>query len=273
MSFQFGQAHEVSLDQAATIGRALAKRGQTRALVVAHGIHAGQLALLRAAKNLRGAAVTFVLLDAPEGEPADLLRDLGVDAVVRISSAELFPAGPRTQIRVPDRGLEGAEDLSREVTALVALASALSASDVVVGEKDFEFAVAAQQAMTDLHLPVVVHSVPTVRMPSGLAVSTRNGGVAPEDRERALALSAALTAGAHVAERGAEAVLDTAGAVLAAAGVEPEYLELRGRDLSPLDPDVEEADARLLVAADIGGVRLIDSVGVPLGVGFKNLQG
>ena len=57
--------------------------------------------------------------------------------------------------------------------------------------------------------------------------------------------------------------------MLRAAGVEPEYLEVRGRDLGA--PPVE-GDARLLVAATIGGVRLIDNVGLPLGIGFNNIE-
>ena len=82
-------------------------------------------------------------------------------------------------------------------------------------------------------------------------------------------MSAALTAGAYAAESGAEKVLEVTGEVLAAAGVEPEYLELRGRDLG--EPPAE-GDARLFVAATLGGVRLIDSVGLPLGIGFRNLE-
>ena len=54
-----------------------------------------------------------------------------------------------------------------------------------------------------------------------------------------------------------------------AAGVEPEYLEVRGRDLGT---PPEEGDARLLVAATIGGVRLIDNVGLPLDIGFNNIE-
>lgn len=127
-----------------------------------------------------------------------------------------------------------------------------------------------QQAITDLHLAVKVQGVPTVRMPDGLAMSLRNTEIPVEHREKAVALSAALTAGAHVAERGAQVVLETAQDVLAAAGVQPDYLELRARDFGPAP---QEGDARLLVAATFGGVRVIDNVGVPVGIGFRNLDG
>ena len=82
-------------------------------------------------------------------------------------------------------------------------------------------------------------------------------------------MSAALTAGAYAAESGAEEVVRVAREVLAAAGVEPEYVELRGRDLGAAPA---EGDARLFIAATIGGVRLIDNAGVPLGIGFRNLE-
>ena len=78
-----------------------------------------------------------------------------------------------------------------------------------------------------------------------------------------------MTAGAHAAEHGRTTVLETARGVLEAAGVEPVYLELR--DLAMREaPD--EGDARLLGAVDLGGVRLTDNVGLPLGVGFKHVE-
>lgn len=100
-------------------------------------------------------------------------------------------------------------------------------------------------------------------------MSLRNADVAPEAREQASALSAALTAGAYAAESGAEEVVRVAREVLAAANVEPEYVELRGRDLGEAPA---EGDARLFIAATVGGVRLIDNAGVPLGIGFRNLE-
>ncbi|MCZ9309765.1 pantoate--beta-alanine ligase [Corynebacterium uberis] len=265
MSFAFGQARELTLEQAGRLGHALRSQGRPVALVCADSIHAGHLALIDAAARLpRG--ITILALTGTQDGPLPQ-----VDAVVRVDPRDLYPAGPRTRLVPADHGLEDPAQLGEALTQLVALAAAVRASDVVVGEKDYEFALAAQQAMTDLHQNVTVRSVPTVRMPGGLAVSHRNVAVPKNQREAAVALSAALTAGAHVAERGYQAVLDTAAGVLAAAGVAPDYLELRDRSLRRLDPQCQQADARLLVAATFGPVRLVDNVGVPLGVGFKNL--
>lgn len=127
-----------------------------------------------------------------------------------------------------------------------------------------------QQMVNDLNLEVKVHGVPIVRESDGLALSSRNRYLSAEERELALTLSAALTAGAFVAEKGATEVVSAARSILdATPDIQVDYLEIRGADLGDAP---EEGDARLLVAARIGAARLIDNVGVPLGVGFKNLD-
>lgn len=207
-------------------------------------------------------------------ELMDVLREAGVDAVVPYTREpgeknSLWPQGLRTQITPPE-GLEDSAALAEALTVHLSLLHAVAPDSIIAGEKDYEFLLRLQQAITDLHLAVKVQGVPTVRMPDGLAMSLRNTEIPVEHREKAVALSAALTAGAHVAERGAQVVLETAQDVLAAAGVQPDYLELRARDFGPAP---QEGDARLLVAATFGGVRLIDNVGVPVGIGFRNLDG
>ncbi|OBA53948.1 pantoate--beta-alanine ligase [Corynebacterium sp. EPI-003-04-2554_SCH2473622] len=204
----------------------------------------------------------------------DVLREAGVDAVVPYTREpgekdSLWPQGLRTQITPPE-GLEDSAALAEALTVHLSLLHAVAPDSIIGGEKDYEFLLRLQQAITDLHLAVKVQGVPTVRMPDGLAMSLRNTEIPVEHREKAVALSAALTAGAHVAERGAQVVLETAQDVLDAAGVQPDYLELRARDFGPAP---QEGDARLLVAATFGGVRLIDNVGVPVGIGFRNLDG
>ena len=173
------------------------------------------------------------------------------------------------RLAAKQEALEPADELSDALTRNLALIGALAPSDVVVGEKDYELLIALNQAIRDFHIQVRLQGVPTVRMPDGLALSLRNMDVEESAREKASTLSAALTAGAHAAEAGAEQVLEVVKTVLDAAGIEPEYVELRGRDLGPA-PEI--GDARLLVAANIGGVRLTDNVGLPLGIGFRNIE-
>lgn len=267
MSFEFGQATEFdSLDRVRMLGSAMRKTGRPVVLVpLGSGVHAGHISLIRAAKQLPRAVV--VVAWQCEETLEDFARE-GVDVIWKVRDEDLWSAGEPSVVVRPKPGLEPADALAADLTRHVALIGALGPSDVVVGEKDFELIVALARAVSDLHLGVQLHSVPTVRMPGGLAISLRNSGVEESARDDALVLSAALTAGAHAAEHGASVVLETAHSVLAAAGIEPEYLELRGLDFGPAP---EQGDARLLAAATIGGVRLIDNVGVPVGVGFKNL--
>ncbi|MDK4240117.1 pantoate--beta-alanine ligase [Corynebacterium pseudodiphtheriticum] len=294
MSFAFGQATHFHLADIARFSRVMQKTGKSLHLVVlGQDIHAGHRMLLRTAQQLGVvvAAVELPHVDAAPGAKAhetnqgapsrqltpelmDVLREAGVDAVVPYTREpgeknSLWPQGLRTQITPPE-GLEDSAALAEALTVHLSLLHAVAPDSIIAGEKDYEFLLRLQQAITDLHLAVKVQGVPTVRMPDGLAMSLRNTEIPVEHREKAVALSAALTAGAHVAERGAQVVLETAQDVLAAAGVQPDYLELRARDFGPAP---QEGDARLLVAATFGGVRLIDNVGVPVGIGFRNLDG
>ena len=262
MTFEPGKATVVT-DEAllATYGRAFRKVGKSVVLVpLSTGVHAGHIELIRAAKSLLGA---YVFVSFEGEEVPEVFAEEKVDVV--------FHGTLPTAARVSTGGecLEDAEGVERGAAKHLALCNATHATDLVLGEKDFELLVATQLAVSALRMEVKLHSVPTVRMPDGLAVSLRNEHVAPEHREAALALGAALTAGAHAAEHGAETVLETARGVLEAAGVTPAYLELR--DLA-LRPAPATGDARLLAAVDLGEVRLIDNVGVPLGVGFKNIE-
>ena len=265
MAFEPGKATVVR-DEAllATYGRAFRKVGKSVVTVpLGEGVHAGHISLIRAAKSLLGGYV-FVTYSGPDDpEVFDTFAREGVDVV--------FHGQVDTQVSV-STGLDHLESsllIDAAVAHIIALSHLTHATDLVLGEKDFELLVAVQRAISGLRMEVKLHSVPTVRMPDGLAISLRNEQVAEGDREAALALSAALTAGAHSAEHGADAVLEATRGVLAAAGVTPEYVELR--DLA-FGPAPETGDARLLAAVQLGQVRLIDNVGLPLGIGFKNVE-
>ncbi|WIM67363.1 pantoate--beta-alanine ligase [Corynebacterium breve] len=263
MTFQPGHATVVT-DPAlfATYGRAFRKTGKRVVLVpLGSGVHAGHIALIRAARSLAG-AITMVTYSGDE-VPEDFAKEK-VDVV--------FHGSLDTHGIAITSGLEHLEEpslIDDAVTRIIAATIASSATDVVAGEKDFETLVALQHAVAGLHLNVQLHSVPTVRMPDGLAISRRNADVAEDQRDKAVVIAAALTAGAHVAEHGHAVILETARGVLEAGGVTPSYLELRDLDFGPAP---ELGDARLLVGVDLGGVHLVDNVGVPVGIGFKNIE-
>lgn len=262
MAFEAGKAVVVT-DEAllATYGRAFRKIGKSVVVVpLGRDVHAGHIELIRAAKSLLG---SYVVVTFTGDEVPDIFAEEKVDVV--------FHGPLETKVRV-DSGVDPLEDpehTQREVARILAAINASHATDVVLGEKDFEVLVATQYAVSGLRMEVKLHSVPTVRTPNGLAASLRNADVPEDLREAALALPAALTAGAHAAEQGAEVVLETVRGVLAAEGLEPAYLELR--DLAMREAP-ERGDARLLAAVDLGPVRLADNVGLPLGIGFKHIE-
>jgi pantoate--beta-alanine ligase len=115
----------------------------------------------------------------------------------------------------------------------------------------------------DLELGVEINGVPTVREPDGLALSSRNRYLSPDQRRSALALSRALREGAGFTD--AADVLSAATKILDdEPGVRVDYLALRAPDL---DPAPTSGPARLLVAARVGPTRLIDNVPVHLAKG------
>ena len=255
------------------IGSAFRKSGKPVVLVaLGKSVHAGHIALVRAAQAIRGGVVVVAVENAAaDSAQRDIaaLREEGVDIVFDYSEQLLWPHGRRSLVTAQPRGLEPGDILAAELTRLLALVGAVGPSDVIVGEKDYELLIAFHQAVQDLHLGVRVQGVPTVRTRTGLAMSLRNTEIADADRDKAEALSAALTAGAHAAESGAAEVERVARSVVDAAGIEVDYLAVRGKDLGPAPA---EGDGRLLVAATLGGVRIIDNVGLPLGIGFRNLE-
>lgn len=267
MSFEAGKALAVDQQQVTVLSRAMRRTGRPVVLVpLGEGLHAGHVALIRTARRIPRAVV--IVAWSGEEVPAAFAEEK-VDAVWRYRSEQLWPKGLRTLIQPMDLDLEPVADIAQALTLQLSLINAVAPSDLVCGEKDYQQLRSLQHALTDLHLPVTLHGVPTVRMPNGLAISLRNERVAVAERDKALVLAAALTAGAHSAEHGAEAVLAITRQVLDTAQITPEYLQLRSLDLGPA-PEI--GDARLLVAAEIGGVRLTDSVGLPLGIGFRNLE-
>ncbi|MDF0530912.1 pantoate--beta-alanine ligase [Tsukamurella sp. 8F] len=272
--------------QMSRITAALRKTGRRVALVPTMGaLHAGHLELVHAAR-LTGAVVVVSIfvnplqfgpgedLDAyPRTLEADIekLTAAGVELVFAPTAAAMYPNGPRTTVHPGPAGaqLEGESrptHFAGMLTVVGKLLGIVRPDAAYFGEKDYQQLVLVRQMVTDLNMDVDIVGVPTVREPDGLAMSSRNTYLGAEEREVAVALSAALLAGAYAAQGGADAILAAAREVLAAAdGLHIEYLELRAPDLGPAP---EHGDGRLLVAARLGRTRLIDNVGVAIGTGF-----
>jgi pantoate--beta-alanine ligase len=143
------------------------------------------------------------------------------------------------------------------------------------GQKDAQQVTVLRRMVRDLDIPVRIEVCPTIREPDGLAMSSRNVHLSPEDRRRAPALHQALEAIAETIEAGERdpAVAIARGRTeLDGAGVEPEYLELV--DPGSLEPAIRIDGAVLaLVAARVGGTRLIDNQLIqPLPTGHATSQ-
>ncbi|NGP07112.1 pantoate--beta-alanine ligase [Rhodococcus sp. 14C212] len=268
------------------VTKALRGVGRTVALVPTMGaLHAGHLELVRQAK-LTGAVVVVSVFVNPlqfgAGEDLDayprtldadleLLREAGVELAFVPSVSAMYPKGRRTVIHPGPLGaeLEGGSrptHFAGMLTVVAKLLQIVAPNVAFFGEKDYQQLALIRQMVEDLNFDVRIVGVPTVREQDGLALSSRNRYLDPDQRRVATVLSAALVAGAHAAAGGPEAVLTTAREVLAAAPeVQLDYLELRGADLGPAP---ERGDGRLLIAARIGTTRLIDNVGVAIGTGF-----
>ncbi len=269
MAFQFGSAVEVTDEaQMGTYSRVFRSKGHPVVLVcLKNGFHSGHAALIRAARQIPGKVL--VVAAGPSIAYSVLEREK-VDLVFRYTDELLWPQGLRTTLTVSDHGLEDPAALGVEVSRILALSGIIRPTDLFIGEKDYELLVGIGRAVADFHLGIKVHSLPTVRAADGVALSLSQAELGPEYRDQAVAVAAALTAGAHAAAAGAAAVLDVTREVLAAAGItELDYLVLKSPTLHEV---AEVGDARLLVAVQLGGVRLIDNVGVPLGIGFKNIE-
>ncbi len=151
----------------------------------------------------------------------------------------------------------------RGVLTVVAKLLGLVRPDVAVfGEKDYQQLVLVRRMAADLCLGVQVVGAPTVREDDGLARSSRNAYLSPDERRAAAVLSRALHAGAAAGAAGAEAVTAAARAELATQpSVALDYLALTSPDLT--EPPAR-GEARLLVAARVGSTRLLDTTLVHL---------
>ena len=259
------------------------RAGETIGLVPTMGaLHDGHLSLIRSARADCDVVVVSLFVNPAqfnertdlelyprqEQHDADLAREAGADLLFAPSADEVYPPGFATSVEVlglADR-LEGAARGAahfRGVTTVVTKLLGMVMPDVAYfGQKDAQQLVVIRRLVADLNLPVRIEAVPTVREPDGLAMSSRNVLLSPDERARALALPAALTAACERAaegERSAAALMAAAREVLLANDVEPEYLELvHPETLEPLDELAHES--LLALAARIGRTRLIDNV-------------
>ena len=285
---------ELITDPAEWQARCLAarERGARLALVPTMGfLHEGHLSLLREARRRadgaggRGLSLATIFVNpaqfGPKEDlaryPRDLEGDLakcaaaGVDWVLSPDSPErMYPAGYQTWVEVTDvsQGLCGGRRPGhfRGVATVVAKLIGLSRPHVAIfGEKDWQQLQVIRVMVRDLEMGLEVMGMPVIREPDGLALSSRNAYLSPDERRRAVAISRALEEARRRAaggERDARALEERASGEISAAGLLPDYVEVvHPQTLRPVDR--AETGSRMLAAAFAGTTRLIDNVALP----------
>ncbi len=247
------------------------------------GLHEGHLALIRRGREVAPRIVVSIFVNPIQFNraddfqlyPRDLKRDLeklaplAVEAVYAPETMEMYPAGFATLVAVRDlaSGLCGPhrpghfEGVATVVTKLLLQAE----PDVALfGEKDWQQLQIVRRLVRDLDIPIAIEGVPTVREADGLAMSSRNVFLSPEERKIAAALPRTLFALADELAAGGDATRALARGVesLTRAGIaKVDYLELvEAESLKPASR--AGGPCRLAAAAWLGKTRLIDNVAV-----------
>jgi pantoate--beta-alanine ligase len=244
--------------------------------------HDGHLELMRRARERSGFVIVSLFVNPTqfndaadlnryprdETRDAELARSAGVDILFAPTADEVYPSGFATSVQVaglsdPLEGtMRGPGHFRGVATVVTKLLNMAQPDDAYFGQKDAQQALIIRRLVRDLDIPTHIEICPTVREPDGLAMSSRNVRLDETARRRVPALSRALRAvEAAVAEGEHDAgrALAAGEAILAEAGIAPEYFAAVSSDT--LEPVARIAGETLVaIAANVGGVRLIDNV-------------
>ncbi len=260
------------------------RRGRFGLVPTMGSLHDGHRSLLsRARTECDSVAVSIFVNPRQFDDPADLDRyprpldvDLamcqaeGIDTVFVPALTEVYPAEPLTRVSISgisDR-LEGAERPGHfDGVALVVtkLLAGIQPDRGYFGRKDAQQLAVIRTLVSDLSIPTEVVACSTVREPDGLAMSSRNVFLDPDERQRALGLSRGLFKAADAAESGerdADTLVDIARSEMAEVDA-IEYVQLASQDRAEPMPTIDRP-AFLAVAARVGATRLIDNVAIDL---------
>jgi pantoate--beta-alanine ligase len=248
-------------------------------------LHEGHLSLVRAARNSCDVVAASIFVNPTQFGPnedlatyprsferdRELLEKEAVALLFAPSVEEMYPAGAVTWVTVEELSgkLDGRSRPGhfRGVATVVAkLFNIVQPDAAFFGQKDAAQVAIIRRMVRDLRMPVEIVVCPIVREPDGLAMSSRNSYLDPQQREQALVLYRSLSRVKKLAERGERATRKLIAAVreefVAHAAVRLDYFEIVDPDsLDPVE-DVSEG-ALVAVAAFVGGTRLIDNMMLP----------
>lgn len=265
---------------------ARAKDGTVGFVPTMGAFHEGHRSLIRRAKADRDFVVVSIFVNPLQfGDPADLAayprdeerdlelaRELGVDVVFAPPVEEMYPAGEPEATVDPGRVAERFEGASRPghfrgvATVLAKLFHAVGLAAAYFGEKDAQQLAVVRRVVADLSFPIEVVVCPTVREADGLAMSSRNARLSPEQREAAGCLFLALSEAAELARSGERDAGRLVAVMAREIGATP---QARLDYAAVVDDDTFEEvrtvdpPARAVVAARFGDVRLIDNLLLP----------
>lgn len=242
-------------------------------------LHEGHLSLVRIAGQRCPVVVVSIFVNPLQFGPAEdfsrypreerrdleLLEEHGVDLVFLPSVEGMYPQGRSTTVSVGKLATV-AEGASRPghfdgVATVVAKLFNLVEPDVAFfGQKDAQQVAVIEKVVADLSPPVEVVACPTIREPDGLALSSRNVNLDPEERQRATALWKALQAGRDAFDADAEwdSIEKIMWETMTSAGIDPDYAH--AVDPTTFERPRSRSEVCLVVAARVGVTRLIDNV-------------
>jgi pantoate--beta-alanine ligase len=246
-------------------------------------LHAGHMSLLAAARYRGDRVVSSIFVNPLQFGPSEdytgyprtleadqkLLQEAHCDLLFAPSVAEMYPTGGDQRTLVTVRGLSDILDgrfrpghFDGVATVVTKLFGIVAPDLAVFGEKDYQQLLVVRHMTFDLALPVEVIGAPTVRAPDGLALSSRNRYLNPDERARAPSIHQALVAAARAISSGSSEyqALEQAGALaIERAGMKLDYFSIRNA-LDLTAPTAVSTELVILVAARLGRARLIDNM-------------
>jgi pantoate--beta-alanine ligase len=244
-------------------------------------LHAGHIALVDEANRVAdkvaatifvnpaqfGANEDFNRYPRREAEDARMLEDAGCELLWIPTIADIYPNGFSTSVHVGglSKRWEGEArpgHFDGVATVVAKLLLSVHPDVAVFGEKDFQQLAVIRRMVADLNIPVQIAAMPTVREDDGLALSSRNAYLSPDERSRAVALPNALRDARNAILSGApvaQALQQAKQGLVDAGFLRIDYLTLV--DAATLEPiEAPSGDMRLIAAAVIGATRLIDNL-------------
>ncbi|MBF0183952.1 MAG: pantoate--beta-alanine ligase [Magnetococcales bacterium] len=259
-------------------------QGQLAFVPTMGALHEGHLRLLRAARESPGRVIASIFVNPTQFAPNEdfaryprtleqdrlLLQEAGCDAVFVPSVAEMYHGSGQTRVQVEPLGSDlcgrfRPTHFQGVATVVTILLNLVRPDRLYLGCKDYQQLILLRQMVADLALPVQVLGVETVREADGLAMSSRNRYLAPEERARAVGVAQALAAAQQArraGERRVEVLQAVAQAVLARHGIEQvDYVAVRDAATLAALPEgvIGDQDPVMLLAVRVGTTRLIDN--------------